>query len=62
VVRGATNSLEGCCSISFVITGRQRPASNASGPTLPDPVIHVDYQRKRYFIMDGRVEPGHDDV
>jgi hypothetical protein len=39
----------------FVITGRQHPASNASGKALPDPVIHEKAQRAQTFRMDRRV-------
>jgi hypothetical protein len=45
----------------FVIAGRQRPASIASGSTLPDPVIHSQVQRIPRFIMDRRVKPGDDE-
>jgi hypothetical protein len=29
--------------------------------TMRDPVIHTDDQHLLTFIMDGRVEPGHDE-
>jgi hypothetical protein len=45
----------------LVITGRQRPASGASGLTLSDPVIQADRQRAHGLIMDGRVKPGYDE-